>query len=147
MTMQHEVSLSELPVFAKAVTQQLTSPCAICLHGGLGAGKTTFSKELIKALVNYKGDVPSPTYTLVQSYEGDNLVVNHFDLYRLKYEEELFELGFEELLTDSVNLIEWPEKALPYISVKVFHIYIKEAKIEKNKRIFTLEGFDHNFYA
>jgi len=85
----------------------------IALHGDLGAGKTTFSRGLIGA---YAGadDVPSPTYTLVQMYEGGPLPVWHFDLYRLKAPGEVVELGWDET-QDGVALVEWPERAGTYL--------------------------------
>ena len=85
----------------------------IALYGGLGAGKTTFSRGLIH---DYTGsdDVPSPTYTLVQLYESGPLPVWHFDLYRLKTPDELIELGWDET-QDGIALIEWPERADGYL--------------------------------
>ncbi|MBO9420263.1 tRNA (adenosine(37)-N6)-threonylcarbamoyltransferase complex ATPase subunit type 1 TsaE [Labrenzia sp. R4_2] len=84
----------------------------LCLSGDLGAGKSTFSRALIR---NIAGDpdleVPSPTFTLVQPYDLPRLPLAHFDLYRLEEPEELEELGLEENLEDSAALIEWPEMA------------------------------------
>ena len=80
------------------------------LHGGLGAGKTTLSRGLISALMGTQTDVPSPTYTLVQTYEADAFPIFHFDLYRLEAPDELTELGWDETQT-GVALIEWPTKA------------------------------------
>lgn len=83
----------------------------IALQGDLGAGKTTLARGLIRALANDPGlDVPSPTFTLVQSYEG-RVPLQHFDLYRLSSPEELDELGLDEAAATGAVLIEWPEKA------------------------------------
>ncbi|MEF2070369.1 tRNA (adenosine(37)-N6)-threonylcarbamoyltransferase complex ATPase subunit type 1 TsaE [Consotaella aegiceratis] len=83
----------------------------IALRGDLGAGKSTLARALIRALAADSDlEVPSPTYTLVQSYDTEPPVW-HFDLYRLGDPSELAELGFEEAAEDGVVLCEWPERA------------------------------------
>lgn len=83
---------------------------AICLSGPLGAGKSTLARALIRARTRPDEDVPSPTFTLVQFYEGTGLPIAHFDLYRLASPEEAFEIGLDEALQDGAALIEWPER-------------------------------------
>ena len=78
------------------------------LFGTLGAGKSTFSRFFIQNLSDAH-EVPSPTFTLVQSYESKNFDIYHYDMYRLKSPEEAYELGIEESFCNGVNLIEWPE--------------------------------------
>ncbi|MCO6187981.1 tRNA (adenosine(37)-N6)-threonylcarbamoyltransferase complex ATPase subunit type 1 TsaE [Rhizobium sp. L1K21] len=83
----------------------------IALSGGLGAGKSTLARAFIHALANDETlEVPSPTFTLVQSYDL-RIPVSHFDLYRLGDESELDELGLDEALEDGIALIEWPDRA------------------------------------
>ncbi|MEM8616321.1 MAG: tRNA (adenosine(37)-N6)-threonylcarbamoyltransferase complex ATPase subunit type 1 TsaE [Pseudomonadota bacterium] len=103
-------SLADTTALAQRLAPQLKAGNVIALHGGLGAGKTTFSRALISALMGAETDVPSPTYTLVQTYEGPNFPIFHFDLYRLETPEEVFELGWDET-QDGLALIEWPDRA------------------------------------
>ncbi|ESY93534.1 MULTISPECIES: tRNA (adenosine(37)-N6)-threonylcarbamoyltransferase complex ATPase subunit type 1 TsaE [unclassified Mesorhizobium] len=87
----------------------------LALKGDLGAGKSTLARALIRALADDAGlEVPSPTFTLVQSYDT-RVPVHHFDLYRLTSAAELDELGFEEALAQGAALIEWPERADGYL--------------------------------
>jgi tRNA threonylcarbamoyladenosine biosynthesis protein TsaE len=82
----------------------------IALSGELGVGKTRFARAFIDALQGDGDEVPSPTFTLVQTYDTPAGTIWHFDLYRLNRPEEAYELGIEEALADGIVLIEWPER-------------------------------------
>lgn len=82
----------------------------VVLEGDLGAGKTTLVRGLVQR-AGGKEAVPSPTFTLVQTYELESFYIWHFDLYRLEQPQDIWELGLEEALDEGVSLIEWPERA------------------------------------
>ncbi len=105
-----------LEAFGAKVARQLRAGEAICLFGPLGAGKSTFARGLVRALTAPDQEVPSPTFTLMQTYQGPDFPVAHFDLYRLKRAEEAFELGLDEALDLGAAVVEWSERledALP----------------------------------
>ncbi len=82
----------------------------IALKGPLGAGKTAFARAFIRARFGIE-EVPSPTFNLVLTYDGAAAVsVWHFDLYRLDDPDDVFELGYDDALSDALSLIEWPER-------------------------------------
>lgn len=93
-----------------AVAAKLKPGEAVCLTGPLGAGKSTLARSLVRALTTPDEDVPSPTFTLVQFYEGPRLAVAHFDLYRLSDPDEAYEIGLDEALDQGAAVIEWPER-------------------------------------
>ncbi len=109
------------------------------LKGDLGAGKTHFVKGFVKGL-GCSALVTSPTFTLLNVYEGGEFTVYHFDMYRLTSLEEAQELGFDEYFDlnslDGVVFVEWPENVEGLI--KCPHIEIEIQKIDDNKRKITV---------
>jgi len=107
-------SVEDLKEIAQAIANKSQGKKIILFNGEMGSGKTT----LIKALCNVLGskdEASSPTYAIVNEYHGDQLIY-HFDLYRLKGEEELIDLAFKDYLdSGDYCLIEWPELALPFL--------------------------------
>jgi len=107
----------------------------LALHGDLGTGKTTLARSLIRALAgDPELEVPSPTFTLVQVYEG-RLPIQHFDLYRLSFEEELDELGFDDALEQGAALVEWPEKAGHRMPASAIRVELSEEGTGRRARI------------
>lgn len=103
----------------------LPTPSIVLLHGGLGAGKTAFSRALLRHILKDPDlSVPSPTYTLVQTY-GDSDQIWHFDLYRMDNPDDIFDLGWEEALQADLCLIEWPQRLGRYAPKNTVDISIE----------------------
>jgi tRNA threonylcarbamoyladenosine biosynthesis protein TsaE len=101
---------AEMQAFGARLSGLLDDGDVMSFEGDLGAGKTTMIRGMIRALTSEDEEVPSPTYTIVQTYETPDAMIWHFDLYRLDAPEDVIELGFEDALND-ICLIEWPDRA------------------------------------
>ena len=112
--------------FGARIAAGLKAGDAIALTGDLGAGKTTLARAILKAL-GVDERVPSPTFTLVQSYETKGLTVRHYDLYRLEDPREMDELGLDEALEEGAALIEWPERAGTRLPREMLYINLEQA--------------------
>ena len=80
------------------------------LNGNLGSGKSIIARAFIRTYCQTNEEIPSPTFTLLQTYDSGPFAVFHFDLYRLNTVEETFELGIEEAFDDGISLVEWPDR-------------------------------------
>ena len=125
---------AEVALADRAATRRLARRLArlvrpgdvIGLGGALGAGKTTLARDFIAALAGQDHEVPSPTFTLVQTYELGAVTVWHFDLYRIVAPDDVFELGFEDALAEGVSLIEWPERLGPLLPADRLDVVLEQ---------------------
>ena len=116
---------------ASALAPHLTVGDLVALRGDLGAGKSVFARAVIHSCGLAGVDVPSPTFTLVQTYAGRRagqaLDIAHLDCFRLEDPEESLELGLDELMADHLCLIEWPDRIAPYLPADRLDVTIEIA--------------------
>lgn len=96
--------------FAAKMADCLTPGDTLLLEGEIGAGKSAFARAVIRHLAGAEIEVPSPTFTLVQTYELPTAEVWHCDLYRLTHPDDVLELGLDEAFETAICLIEWPDR-------------------------------------
>ena len=114
-----------------------------CLSGGLGSGKTTLARAIIRNACNNVGEIPSPTFNLVQSYEvGADFEIWHLDLYRLNNIEEAIMLGLEDALIEHCCIIEWPGLIEPIMPAHSIYIQLdfqdRNSSSLSNQRMITI---------
>jgi len=103
-------SPDEMIAFGTAIANGLSEGSVLALCGGLGAGKTHFSKGLVAGLC-CAGEVTSPTFSLAHEYTGGRLPLFHFDFYRMNSEDEVLRIGWDEYLdANAIVVVEWPDK-------------------------------------
>lgn len=123
-------SVEETWALARKIAAELKPGSVLCLEGDLGAGKTTFTQGLAAAM-GVPGRVNSPTFCIVQ--EHGKLV--HMDLYRLKSEEDVLAIGWEDYLADgAILVVEWPERAGSLIPADAWHISITNSAGKEESR-------------
>lgn len=128
----------ETAKIAEKFAASLKKGQVITLYGDLGAGKSVFCRALIRtALEDTNLNVPSPTFSLVQTYETEAFEIWHFDLYRVEDMEEIYEIGWEEALADGLSLIEWPERIEPLLPSDTIKITFEELDETSRKIIIS----------
>lgn len=115
-------TVAETRGWAKDFARTLSAPVTVALHGDLGMGKSEIARTIIQTLRGEDTVVPSPTFTIVQNYDG----ISHFDLYRIEDKSELTEIGLPYAIANDITLIEWPDIANDILPKNTMHIYITE---------------------
>ncbi|MBR2012438.1 MAG: tRNA (adenosine(37)-N6)-threonylcarbamoyltransferase complex ATPase subunit type 1 TsaE [Alphaproteobacteria bacterium] len=115
-------NVEQMRQWAGNFAKTLSAPCVVALHGDLGMGKSEIARTIIQTLRGTDTVVPSPTFTIVQSYDG----ISHFDLYRIEDESELVEVGLSHAIENDITLIEWPEIAKDFLPENTIHIFITQ---------------------
>ncbi len=129
-------SIGQLGEVADQILASLEGRSVVLLRGGMGAGKTTLVSR-IAARLGAEDTVTSPTFALVNQYEGD-VRIYHFDFYRIDRIEEVFDLGYEEYFySGDLCLIEWPEKIEPLLPDDAMQVRITVG--DNERRIFEIE--------
>lgn len=115
-------NVDELRAWAAEFAGQLHAPVTVALHGDLGMGKSEIARAIIKTLRGADTVVPSPTFTIVQNYDG----ISHFDLYRVSDPDELTEIGLQHAIENDITLIEWPDIAGDMLPPDTIHVHIEQ---------------------
>ena len=115
-------SVEQTREWAREFAKTLRAPVCVALHGDLGMGKSEIARTIIQTLRGADTVVPSPTFTIVQNYDG----ISHFDLYRINDVSELVEIGLPYAIANDITLIEWPDIASDILPADTIHIYLTE---------------------
>ena len=119
-------NINETRNWAKQFAKTLKQPVTVALHGDLGVGKSEIARTIIQTLCGEDTVVPSPTFTLVQTYVAGDTKISHFDLYRISDVAELVEIGLDYAIQNDITLIEWPDIASDMLPDNAIHIDIVE---------------------
>ena len=132
----------ETKLVAKQLSGIVSCGELVTLIGDLGVGKTTFARAFIQSLTSNKEEVVSPTFTLVQTYEKQQNLIYHFDLYRVNDPEEIQELGFDDALANGIVLVEWPCRLGHFLPSIRLDLKIQQGKLQ-NSRKFQFFGYGY----
>ena len=125
---------------ARQVGATLAAGDCLLLEGPVGAGKTHFARHLIWSLMQVPEDVPSPTFTLVQTYDTNAGELWHADLYRLTSLDEIEELGLADAFEQAICLVEWPQMLGPLAPANALRLTFQPDLTDENVRLITLDA-------
>ena len=131
---------SECELDTEMIGKLLAKECVegdyLALYGDMGSGKTVFMRGFVGALVP-SARVSSPTYAILNVYEGENINVNHFDMYRITSEDDLYSTGYEDVIKKGITVCEWSENIEEFLPDTYLKLVFE--KLGENKRKLTLE--------
>ena len=130
-------SLSELSDVAREIIESLQGRTVVLFRGEMGAGKTTLISRIVEEL-GAEDNVTSPTFAIVNQYEGTECRIYHFDFYRIERLEEAYDFGYEEYFySGDLCLVEWPEKIEPLLPEDAMQVMLRV--VDEDSRIFEIE--------
>jgi tRNA threonylcarbamoyladenosine biosynthesis protein TsaE len=130
-------SPEETAALARRLGAHLAAGDVVLLEGSIGAGKTHFARCLIQSRLSVAEDVPSPTFTLVQTYDAEGTEIWHADLYRLASPDDVVELGLIDAFETAICLVEWPDRLGSLIPRDALTLAFRQGA-EDDTRILTL---------
>ena len=132
----------ETEALGQRLAAALSPGAVVAYRGGLGMGKTAFTRGLAKGL-GYSGRVTSPTFTIVNGYEGGRLPLFHFDMYRLEDDDALFDIGWEDYLDrGGICAVEWSEQVARAMPADTVYVTIARRPEDDRWRTITIEGVE-----
>lgn len=136
---RYSASEQETEALGRALVERLSPGAVVAFTGDLGAGKTAFVRGMAKGL-DIPQRVTSPTFTIVNEYEGGRLPLFHFDLYRLSSSDELFDIGWEDFLRrGGICAVEWSENVTDALEPDTVFIDIRRGETP-DSRVITIKG-------
>lgn len=125
--------------FAKSLASHLKKQDIIVLTGDLGSGKTKFTEGIL-SYFGLENEISSPTFTIVNEYQKDDIAIYHFDVYRLEDSSEFYEMGGEEYFENGICLIEWGELIEDALPKDYIHITFSKDDKNENIRILNIDA-------
>lgn len=134
-------SLKSTNSLAEKIAEKTNKGDVICLYGELGVGKTAFAKAFINHFFEKPQKVTSPTFNILQIYKSKKVKLSHYDLYRVKAQNEVIELGIDESFNEGITLIEWPEVIQDLLPKNRIEVKLSYSPNDKDNRIVSITGY------
>ncbi len=136
MSVYHSLNEKDTETIGARIAQTCKEGDFLALYGEMGSGKTVFMRGFVGTLIP-DALVSSPTYAILNVYEGQKITVNHFDMYRITSEEDLYSTGFEEVIGKGITVCEWSENIEEFLPEHYLKVVF--SKVGENGRTITVE--------